>query len=150
MIHDALGVELLCRSPPHIRPVHCLSLHNGIQIHRQRPLVLFRFHALPSWWQPVNDDARFACPYERGSRPDAPDELASLDEPEPPLLLESGPLDDGPELEEPSLVDPLEDPGALDDPELPELPEDALLADTSEAKIEELEEALVPVDAPGS
>jgi hypothetical protein len=70
-VHNPAGVELLSGSLPHTVAIHRAGLFNGLNEDCQRPLVFLRFHALPSWREPVYDDSGFASPYEGGSGPDA-------------------------------------------------------------------------------
>ena len=70
-LSDAFGLELLGDSPPHIRPVHRLSLLSRLHEHGQRPLVIILFHTLPSRRQPVYQYAGFTRLHERGTRVDS-------------------------------------------------------------------------------
>jgi hypothetical protein len=62
--YNPVGVELLGRLIPHTVATHSLRLHNGLREAGQSTLVFGRSHALLSRWQPIHDDARFACPCE--------------------------------------------------------------------------------------
>ena len=67
--HDSLRVELLGRELANRLAVHRLGLLNGFQIARQCPLVLVRFHALPTRWKTVHQYARFTSLHERRTGP---------------------------------------------------------------------------------